>query len=363
MADFPQSVFAARRQRLADQLDGQAMLLSNLVNVRYLTGFTGSNGFLLANGTDLRLLTDGRYTTQVARECPDLPTAIRAVDGTMTGVIISAIEQFGLKECLIEAGSMTVAMYRELEKSASKDFSFLDSSNVVENLRAIKDDAELETIRRSVEINEEALHATIANASTSWTELQFARRLEQEIRELGGEGFSFDPIVAAGPSSALPHYHAGDVVIGSSDFALVDWGTSYRGYASDLTRMIAFKDPPAKLKEIHAIVAGAKQAAAAIVRDGADIKAVDTAARQHIADAGYGDFYNHGTGHGFGLEIHEIPLFSPRGEGQLKTGMVVTIEPGIYLPEIGGVRLEDDYLVTADGCERLSSLSDDFLRL
>ena len=363
MADFSPSVFAARRERLTDLLAGRALLVSNLVNVRYLTGFSGSNGFLLFSGSEVQLLTDGRYTTQVAQECPQVPAVIRAVDGTMHQLIAEAFSDFGLKECLIESGSMTVAMWRELEKSIGQGVALVDSSNLVENLRAIKDDIELDLIRCSVRINEQSLLATIENASPSWSELQFARHLEQEIRQRAGDGFSFDPIVAAGPSSALPHYHAGQPTLGDHDFSLVDWGSSYRGYASDLTRMLAIGPVPAQIKEIHSIVSAAKQAAAAEVRAGAELKSIDEAARNSIAEAGYGEFFNHGTGHGFGLEIHETPFLSPGREGELKTGMVITIEPGIYLPELGGVRLEDDYLVTATGSERLSTLSDDFLSL
>ncbi len=355
--------YLTRRQRLATCLAGQTMLVSNLVNVRYLTGFSGSNAFLLINDDVTLLLTDGRYITQAAKESPGVPTAIRPVDGTMESLIADALADHKISEVLIEAASMTLSTWRGLSKQVDDTTKLIDSSGIVEKLRSIKDQYELRLIRRSVEINEASLLATIENWSSSWSELEFSWHLEREIRHRGGNGFSFDAIVASGPSSALPHYHPTNISVSSSPFMLVDWGTSYEGYASDLTRMVAISDPPAKLSEIHRIVADAKMAAAGEVRDGVDLKTVDSAARNLIAEAGYGEFFNHGLGHGFGLEIHETPFMSPAFEGELKAGMVITIEPGIYLPELGGVRLEDDYLVTSDGCEKLSSLDDDFLSL
>ena len=363
MANEQSSVFAARRELLISELGGRSMLVSNLVNVRYLTGFTGSNGFLLANSSQVLLMTDGRYTQQAAEQCPDVVAVIRSVDGDMNSLITDTLTDNNVDECLIESDSMTVAMWQQLNQAVDQKVSFVESSGIIEQLRAIKDELEIETVRRSVEINEKALLATLENWNDSWTELQLARHLEQEIRSRGGSGFSFDPIVAAGPTSALPHYRPADVPIADHPFLLIDWGTSYQSYASDLTRMVAVKTPPDQITEIHKIVSDAKTAAAESVRDGVEVSVVDNAARKVIADAGYGDFFQHGTGHSFGLEIHETPFLSPSRVGPLKSGMVITIEPGIYLPKIGGVRLEDDYLVTENGCQRLSTLADDFLPL
>jgi Xaa-Pro aminopeptidase len=196
---------------------------------------------------------------------------------------------------------------------------------------------------------------------SSWSELEFSWHLEREILSRGGTGFSFDAIVAAGPSSALPHYHPSGALIAEHGMLLVDWGTTFEGYASDLTRVASFEEVPKKIQEIHKVVSDAKQAAIETVCDGVEIREVDSAARKLIDDAGYGDYFNHGLGHGFGLEIHETPFLSPAYSGNLSAGMVITIEPGIYLPGIGGVRLEDDVLVTKDGCERLNLMPDDFL--
>lgn len=339
------------------------MLVSNLVNVKYLTGFTGSNAFLLANESGATLLTDGRYTEQAASECPELPLRIRPVDSTMLTLIIESLKAQKVSDCKIESESMTRGLWRDLVEGAKGEVNFLDSSGIVENLRAIKDDLELQNIRKSVAINEQIFLDTLRAFESDWSEQDFAENLEREIRGHGGDGFSFDPIVGAGPSSALPHYHTGEAIITDHAFALVDWGTSWQGYASDLTRMVAVADVPEEIKKIHAIVSDAKQAAMEVIRDGVQLREVDQAARQLIADAGYGERFNHGLGHGFGLEIHETPYMSPAFEGQLKAGMVITIEPGIYLPGMGGVRLEDDFLVTANGCEKLSSLPDDFLTL
>ena len=339
------------------------MLVSNLVNVRYLTGFTGSNAFLLINDNVCIVLTDGRYVEQVAAECPDLPALIRPVDSSMLKLVADAVRDHSIKQCLIESDSMTRALWRDLAAELENGGELLDSSGIVEQLRAVKDSTELDLIRRSVEINEQALTATLASFSSSWTELEFSWHLEREIRSRGGNGFSFDAIVAAGPVSALPHYHPAETLISEHSLLLVDWGTSFDGYASDLCRVVAVGDVPTEIVEIHKIVADAKQAAMETIGDGVDLRQVDSAARNLIVEAGYGEQFNHGLGHGFGLEIHETPFISPAFEGTLAAGMAITIEPGIYLPGIGGVRLEDDVLVTSDGYERLNRMPDDFLTL
>ena len=354
-------VFAQRRRRLVGELNGKSLLASNLVNVRYLTGFTGSNAFLLINDSVELLLTDGRYVEQVATECSDLETRIRSVDSTMLALIADALGECDVNSCQIESDSMSRALWRDLAEATKDQTALLDSTGLVENLRAVKDDHELQLIRRSISINEEALQATLKSYSNSWTELEFSWQLEKEIRERGGTGFSFDPIVAAGPSSALPHYHPTDARISDHALLLIDWGTSFQGYASDLTRVVAIGEISDEIRKIHTVVADAKRVAMDTVRHGVDLQTVDAAARQLIADAGYADHFNHGLGHGFGLEIHETPFLSPAFDGHLRAGMVITIEPGIYLPNIGGVRLEDNILVTLDGYERLNVIPDDFL--
>lgn len=360
--------YSARRERAwqaAEKLSepNGCLLVSNLVNIRYLTGFSGSSAFLLlAPGREI-LLTDGRYVDQVASECPDLETEIRPVDSTMQILVAESMKRLDCGRCLIESDAMTRTFYRQLESSLGGDVELIDSSGLIENLRSIKDDAELALIRKAVEINEAALQATLAKIDRDWTELNFARQLEHQIRELGGDGFAFDAIVAAGPASALPHYHPGDTRIFDHDFFLVDWGSDFKSYASDLTRMVCVGAVPPKIAEIHEIVAQAKQAAAEALRPGAELKAVDSAARSVIAAAGYEAQFNHGLGHSFGLEIHESPFMSPAFEGTFSAGTAVTIEPGIYLAGIGGVRLEDDFLVTQNGCEKLNHLPDDFLTI
>jgi Xaa-Pro aminopeptidase len=358
--------YVARRDSLwrrVSSLETQpdCLLVSNLVNIRYLTGFTGSAAFLLLTGDRTVFLTDGRYIEQVATECPGLETRIRPVDSSMMALICESIFESKSKACMIESDSMTRAFYRDLSSGLGGQVELLDSTGLVETLRSKKDSAELNLIRKSVEINEAALLSTLEKMQRSWTELDFAWQLEREIRERGGAGFSFEPIVAAGPAAARPHYHAGATRLFEHQFFLVDWGTEYKGYASDLTRMVCIGSVPEKILEIHGIVAEAKKAAAATLKAGVELKTVDAAARSVIKDAGYGDQFNHGLGHGFGLEIHETPFMSPAFDGTFVEGVAVTIEPGIYLPGIGGVRLEDDFVVTEAGCEKLNALPDDFL--
>ena len=336
-------------------------LVSNPVNVRYLSGFTGSNGFLAFDASGCTLLTDGRYTTQAATECPDLSVRIRPLESSMLELIAETLRDSPSGAWLIESSHVSREFHRDLAGAIEKN-QLLDSKLIVENLRQRKDEQEILLIRKSIEINQAAAIATLKSFESSWSEKQFSWELERNIRELGGDGFSFAPIVAAGPSSAMPHYRPSGNPCNSYGFMLLDWGSNFHGYASDITRMVAFAEIPDSIKQIHSVVADAKQAAIEAVKDGADLKDVDTAARGLIKAAGFGDQFNHGLGHGFGLEIHESPFISPAFDGQLSSGMVITIEPGIYLPEIGGVRLEDDILVTDDGCVVLSDLSNDFFQ-
>ena len=355
--------FEQRRHRLLQRLDGATMLVANLVNVQYLTGFTGSNAFLLVADSKFVLLTDGRYTTQVADQCPDLDVLIRPVDSSMIRLIAEAFCDLLVVECLVESDSVTRAFWSDLDSEVGKGTILQDSSGIVESLRAMKEEDELRLIRQSVQINEDAFEATLKQCDRSWSELEFSWHLEREIRQRGGAGFSFDPIVAVGSSSSLPHYHASTAKIGDDPLVLVDWGTSFHGYASDLARVISTSELSAEIKSIHRVVLEAKQAACEAVKDGVDLQKVDSAARLLISKAGFEAEFNHGLGHGFGLEIHEFPFISPAFEGQLKEGMVITIEPGIYLPGKGGVRLEDDILVTSTGFERLNRLSDEFFTI
>ena len=351
--------FAERRRKLRKSLANQPtgmMLVTNILNVRYLTGFTGSSAWLLIDADREMLLSDGRYTQQIERECPGIEAHIRPLGATTHAFAAGVLQDFAAKEILVEADSMTRADGNRLSEKLD-GVTLVDSSGLVESLRAVKDANEVAIIRHSIEINERVFLQLLSELKPATTESEIGFRLEALMREHGGEGCSFDPIVATGENSALAHYRPGNLTIGDSDFLLLDWGTKYQHYASDLTRMIWFgKSPTPRMEEIYEIVLAANLAAIESVRAGVKGQDVDAVARKLIADAGFGDQFSHSLGHGIGLEIHESPSLSTVSETVLEPGMVITVEPGIYVAGVGGVRIEDDVLVTETGCEVLSSL-------
>lgn len=357
----PVNPFEKRRKNLVlklDAVEADAFLVTDIKNVRYLTGFTGSAAYLLLSPQAETLLSDCRYESQLADECSDLPVDIRDVSATLIDSVKRLSDSAGWKALAIEAHRMTKVEFDQLQGSLA-NVRLIETQGQVEELRAIKDAGEIAAIRRSVSVTQSAFQNAVAAATSSQTELEFAYRLEHEMRLLGASGFAFDPIVGVGPRAALPHGSPTDVQLGSSDNFLVDWGACVDGYLSDLTRMVITSEPSEKLVEIYAIVLEAQLAAIAAVGPGVKTNVVDRAARSVIEGAGYGEYFGHGGGHSFGLQIHESPFLSPSTDIQLQPGMVMTIEPGIYLPGIAGVRLEDDLLVTENGCEILSNLPKD----
>jgi Xaa-Pro aminopeptidase len=353
--------FEKRRKNLVaklDVLEADAFLVTDIKNVRYLTGFTGSAAYLLVSGESQVLLSDCRYEVQLADECANLPVDIRDVSATLIDSSKRLSKSWGLRRLAIEAHRLTKVEFDQLQSELSA-VELVETQGVVEDLRAIKDSVEIAAIRRSVAVNQTAFQNAVAAATAEQTEREFAYRLEHEMRLLGASGLAFDAIVGVGPRAALPHGRPTDVQLGSSDNFLVDWGANVDGYLSDLTRMVITREPSEKLVEIYAIVLEAQLAAIDAVGPGAKTNEVDGAARRVIEDAGFGEFFGHGCGHSFGLQIHESPFLSPSTAIELQAGMVLTIEPGIYLPGIAGVRLEDDLLVTENGCELLSNLPKD----
>jgi Xaa-Pro aminopeptidase len=353
--------FANRRQRLRRALKQhsvQAGLITNPVNVRYLTGFTGDSSYLLLDQRHELLLSDTRFAAQIAEECPGWDVEIRDASLTIDQLAIKAVEKWRPRSLMVESDHLTKSSY-DLLVAGFKSTKVQDSTSLVAALRAIKDRTEIAAIRRSIKVAEDAFRAICAQLDANQTERDVAARLEYEIRTMGGEGCSFPPIVGVGARAALPHGRPGDTKIGASAMVLMDWGATVCGYMSDLTRVISTGKISPKFQRIYSIVRRAQQAAIGRIRPGAKLKTVDAAARSIIADEGFGKYFGHGLGHGFGLEIHELPRLSPAGEGTLEAGMVVTVEPGIYLPGWGGIRIEDDVLVTRDGHEVLTTLPGD----
>lgn len=337
------------------RLGVSAILITNIKNVRYLTGFTGSAGYLLATGNSEILLSDSRYSTQLQDQCPGLEVDIRDANSTMLDSVkrVAGLSKF--QSLAYESKSLTKFEFDRIQ-SYLDGVDLVATSGIVEGLRSIKDKTEIAAIRKSICVNQRAFEVIRAQLAPDQTELQIAHNLEHQMRAFGAKGCAFDPIVGIGARSALPHGQPGTKKICESSFVLIDWGAEVDDYMSDLTRVLITAKIPAKLRKIYGIVLKAQAAAIKRIRPGVACKTVDKAARGVIESSGFGAQFGHGLGHSFGLEIHENPYMSPIHEATLEAGMVITVEPGIYIPDFGGVRIEDDILVTPDGHEVLSNL-------
>jgi Xaa-Pro aminopeptidase len=353
----PLSRRARRREKLARRLRASgldALLVAAVPNVSYLTGFTGDSSHLLVMRDRAVLVSDGRYEEQLHAECPDLEVVIRPVDRLLLPVLAATAKALGIARLGVEADHLSLADAESL-REALPTTGLVAVQGLVESLRAVKDRFELGLIRASIGMAERAFTMLRAGLRPDDTEKDVADDLEGFLRRCGATGASFPPIVGAGPNAALPHYRPSAATrLEAADFVLIDWGATGFGYQSDLTRVIATGKVTTKFEAVYRCVLAAQERAIAAIRPGVSAGAIDAAARGVIADAGYGRFFGHGLGHGLGLEIHEAPRMRPGADAVLAPGMVVTVEPGIYLPGWGGVRIEDDVLVTPEGCEILT---------
>ena len=363
------SAAAERLTRLRLSLaasDLDAMLVSSLPNIRYLTGFSGSNGLVVVTQATCLLLTDFRYATQVKHEVTD---GVRAViESSSLWIRLWAELQLlpGTKVIAFETSHVSHQDAARFLDAASDGSRWLwrPAVNLVEVLRESKDDSELGRIREAVRIAEHALSATLPHIGPGMTELEVAGRLEQALRSAGSEGFPFETIIASGARSALPHARASRQQIARGDLLLVDFGAIHEGYCSDITRTFVVAAPPTSRQlEIHTAVREANGSATALVRAGMRGRDADALARDYIHRLGYGEAFGHSLGHGIGLEIHEAPRLAKTAESPLPAGAVVTIEPGIYLEGWGGVRVEDDVVLQTDGPDVLTSFTRELLQL
>ncbi|SMP28574.1 Xaa-Pro aminopeptidase [Laceyella tengchongensis] len=344
------------RQKLQER-GIEALLISHPVNRRYLTGFTGSAGVVLITATEQLLLTDFRYVIQAQEQAPHMTLVQHQ------GVYHTVGEQcrkLGIKVLSFEQDHLTFAEFLQL-KEAVGDIKLQPTSGIVNELRMVKDADELAVMREAARIADQAFSKILSDIKPGVRENEISFKLEFYMRELGATSSSFDMIVASGKRSALPHGVASDKVLELGDLVTLDFGAFYQGYASDITRTVMLGRPSEKQKEIYDIVLEACNRTIAALRPGMTGKEADAVARDYISAHGYGDFFGHSTGHGLGMEVHELPMLSSRGDVVLQPNMVVTVEPGIYLPEVGGVRIEDDVVITETGCEALNQSSKDWI--
>ena len=363
---------AQRRNRLRGLLAAEgldALLVTTLQNIRYLTGFTGSAGELLITADPERdvFTTDGRYDAQSQRQVPDVRRLV-VPESTWLAAATQGMTRVGLEAHTISwqrARAITDAMSGETVEVAP-------AGRLVERLRLIKDETEIDALRRACTVADDAWSAMAGWVEPGMTERQAAARLEHAMREAGSDGRAFEMIFASGPNSAVPHHRPTDRVIAKGEVVKVDFGAVVDGYHSDMTRMMSFGPPPAPLDEVFALVRESQQRGLDAAVEGASSADVDHACRSVIAEAGYAAYFIHGTGHGVGLDIHEDPGVrpdSPRPEVSaspsvtLRAGMAVTVEPGVYLPGVGGVRIEDTLVITPDGPDVLTRTPKDLLVL
>jgi Xaa-Pro aminopeptidase len=341
-----------RGDRLAASLtepELDLMLVTELVNIRYLTGFTGTNGACICGPETRLFLTDFRYTERAAAEVEGWET-ITVSEDWLGGIAAHLSGRVGFED-----DHVSVRLLERLRGKLSEGVEAVAAGGSVEKLRRVKDEDELSAIAAASELADEVWRWSVERGLGGRPEREVARAAEARIRELGGDP-SFPAIVAAGPNGALPHAEPGERSIGSGELVVFDMGAKLDGYCSDGTRTFAVGEPRGSAREVYEAVLAAQAAALDAVAAGVGGEALDAVAREVIGAAGYGERFGHGLGHGVGLEVHEAPRVSPRSEDVLSAGEVVTVEPGVYLPGELGVRIEDLVIVTEDGCRNLSAL-------
>jgi Xaa-Pro aminopeptidase len=336
-----------------DDAGCDALLVTRMVNIRYLTGFTGSSALLLVRPDDLVFVTDGRYRDQSALELGEAGVDARIRIGRTAGSQKEYLQEevAGVARLGLEASSVSWAAQRRYDDEWFPDAELVATEGLVEELRKVKDAGEVERMAAAARIADEALARVRHRLAEGPTEEEFALELDFEMRRGGATGPSFETIVASGPNGAKPHHRPSGRRIERGELVVVDFGALVDGYCSDMTRTLCVGEPAsATARRMVDVVAESQRAGVEAVRAGAEGKAVDEVCREIIAEAGWADAFLHSTGHGVGLDIHEAPTVSTSSTDTLVAGHVVTVEPGVYLPEHGGVRIEDTMVVTDEGC-------------
>ena len=347
---------------LFDEFGIDGLLVTNELNRRYLTEFTGSAGVVLITQKEALFLTDFRYDKQAREQIEGYEINIYQSSRLLMENVIQNVNKLGIKKLGFEAGDVTFNFYTELQNTFNENL--IPTTKVVERLRLVKNESEVEKIRKAAKIGDAAFDYIQSIIRPGVTELDVAIELEYFMKKQGASGnSSHSLIVASGHRGALPHGVASDKVIETGDMVTLDYGALYEGYKSDMTRTVAVGTPNAKLAAIYAIVNDALQLTLDTIKAGMSANEIDAIARDYIDGKGYGQYFGHGLGHGIGLNIHEDPFFSKNSTEELLPGMIVTIEPGIYIPGLGGVRIEDDILIKENEIEILTLSPKQLIRL
>jgi Xaa-Pro aminopeptidase len=357
-----------RRRRLAALLDGltaahvDALLVTGLANVRYLTGFSGSSALLLVTARETLLITDFRYQTQASDEVGDAARVLIEPQSLWTGLWQQLAQQSTVQVVGFESAHLLHRDFQRLMEAGAR-WQWRPTIDLVETLRERKDASEVMLIEQAAGVAVRALERTLAEVHVGMTELHVAGVLERALREEGSEGFPFPSIVACGPRSALPHARASSARVRQGDLLLLDFGAEVEGYCADITRTVVVGRATDEQREVYDVVRQANEQASHEIRAGMTGRDADAIARGYIEQRGYGDLFGHGLGHGVGLEVHEAPRLARTADGALTEGVVVTIEPGVYRPGWGGVRIEDDVVLDAAGPRILTKFTRELIEI
>jgi Xaa-Pro aminopeptidase len=351
-AEIKERITRCRRQM--KKVGAGAFLVSNPRDFFYLTGFSGDESAVMVTPRDVYMISDGRFEEQLKKEAGWAKTYMRR--GMLNDEIAKACEDLKIKKLAVQSEALTLADHDEINR-LTNGTRLVAAPTLMGGLRILKSPGEVRAMSKALRNAEEAFVAMRQTIKVGQTELEMAARLEYEMKARGATAPSFPTICAEGANAALPHASPGQRKVKRGSAILFDWGARVNGYCSDLTRMVFVGGVPRKIGEIYDVVLDAQLAAIDAIRPGRRMCDIDAVARKIVTDAGYGDQFNHGLGHGLGIDVHEAPSLSWRSTAKLEPGMLVTVEPGIYLPGVGGVRIEDDVLITTTGKRVLSTLS------
>ncbi|MED3571678.1 M24 family metallopeptidase [Cytobacillus praedii] len=342
-----------------EKLGIDGMLITSTFNRRYMSNFTGSAGVMLISVDQAQFITDFRYIEQATAQCEGYEIVKHA--GSIPDEVAAQVKKLGIKKLGFEQDYLTFSAFKTYENVVQSEL--VPVSGEIEKLRLIKTDSEIKILKVAADIADAAFKHMVEYIRPGLTEMEVSNELEFFMRKAGATSSSFDTIVASGYRGALPHGVASDKIIEKGEMITLDYGAYYKGYVSDITRTLAVGEPDEKLKEIYDIVLQAQMRGMDGIKPGMSGKEADALTRDYITEKGYGEYFGHSTGHGIGLEVHEGPSLASKSEIILEPGMVVTVEPGIYIPGLGGVRIEDDTLITSDHNETLTHSTKDLIIL